>query len=468
MPENTYDLIVIGSGPGGYVAAIRGAQLGLKTALVEKDPVLGGTCLNVGCIPSKALLHSTEILHTLEHNAAASGITAKDIKTDIATLMKKKESVVKQLNGGVKTLVTKRKIDIVQGKARLGGNDHQVIVEGEKGGQTLKGKHILIATGSVPVELPFMKFDGETIVSSTEAIAFDKVPEKLVVIGAGAIGLEIGSVWSRLGSEVTVVELLPQISPNYDKDVSKLAERLLAKQGLKFELGAKVTGVKTEKGKSVLTAERDGKTLEFPADKILVAVGRKPFTAGLDLDKAGVQLDDKGRIKTDEHFRTTASGIYAIGDVIAGPMLAHKAEEEGVACVDHIAGKAAHVNYDLVPGVVYTEPEIAGVGLGEDAAKEKGIKVNVGKFPFIANGRAIATDATDGFVKVIADAETDRLLGVQIIGHNASEMIATAVAHMEYSGSAEDWARTIHAHPTLSESMKEAAMAVSKSSIHSL
>ncbi len=464
----TYDLIVIGSGPGGYVAAIRAAQLGLKTALVEKDPVLGGTCLNVGCIPSKALLHSTEMVHFFKHDAAAHGISTQELKTDIPTLMKKKEAVVKQLNNGVKTLVSKRKIDIVQGKARLGGNDHKVIVESEKGGQTLEGKNVLIATGSVPIELPFMKFDGKTVVSSTEAIAFEQVPEQLVVVGAGAIGLEIGSVWSRLGSEVTVVELLPQICPNYDQDVSKLAQRLLTKQGMKFELGAKVTGVKDGKGKPVLTAEKDGKTLEFPADKILVAVGRKPNTAGLDVDKAGVELDDKGRIKTDEHFRTTAAGIYAIGDVIAGPMLAHKAEEEGVACVEMIAGKSGHVNYDLVPAVVYTEPEIAAVGLGEDAAKEKGIKVNIGKFPFIANGRAIATDATDGFVKVIADAETDRLLGVQIIGRSASELIGTASAHMEYSGSAEDWARTMHAHPTLSESMKEAAMAVSKSSIHSL
>ncbi|MDP0497045.1 MAG: dihydrolipoyl dehydrogenase [Verrucomicrobiota bacterium JB024] len=462
-----YDLIVIGGGPGGYVAAIRAAQLGLKTALVEKDPTLGGTCLNVGCIPSKALLHSTEMVHFFQHDAAAHGISAKEFKTDIAALMKKKEAVVKQLNQGVKTLVTKRKIDVVQGLASLAGSG-KVLVKTDKGEQTLEAKHIILATGSVPVELPFMKFDGQTVVSSTEAIAFDSVPEKLVVIGAGAIGLEIGSVWARLGSEVTVVELLPQIAPTYDKDVSRLAERLFTKQGLKFELGAKVTGVKQDKGKAVLTAERDGKKLEFPADKILVAVGRKPFTEGLGLDKAGVELDDKRRIKTDAHFRTSAEGIYAIGDVIAGPMLAHKAEEEGVACVELIAGKAGHVNYDLVPGVVYTDPEIASVGLGEDAAKEKGLKVNVGKFPFMANGRAIATDATDGFVKVIADAETDRLLGVQIIGRNASEMIATACAHMEYSGSAEDWARTMHAHPTLSESMKEAAMAVSKSSIHSL
>ena len=467
MPENIYDLIVIGSGPGGYVAAIRAAQLGLKTALVEKDPTLGGTCLNVGCIPSKALLHSTEMVHFFQHDAAAHGISAKELKTDIATLMKKKEAVVKQLNQGVKTLVTKRKIDLVQGAGSLAGAG-KVTVKTDKGEQTLEAKHIILATGSVPVELPFMKFDGQTVVSSTEAIAFDSVPEKLVVIGAGAIGLEIGSVWARLGSDVTVVELLPQIAPTYDKDVSRLAERLLSKQGLKFELGAKVTGVKQDKGKAVLTAERDGKKLEFPADKILVAVGRKPFTEGLGLDKAGVELDDKRRIKTDDHFRTTAEGVYAIGDVIAGPMLAHKAEEEGVACVELIAGKAGHVNYDLVPGVVYTDPEIASVGLGEDAAREKGLKVNVGKFPFIANGRAIATDATDGFVKVVADAETDRLLGVQIIGRNASELIATACAHMEYSGSAEDWARTMHAHPTLAESMKEAAMAVSKSSIHSL
>ncbi len=463
----SYDLIVIGSGPGGYVAAIRGAQLGLKTALIEKDATLGGTCLNVGCIPSKALLHSTEMVHFFKDKSAAHGITAKGLDIDLATLMKKKDAVVEQLTGGVQMLTSKRGIDIVQGVGRLAG-EGKVMVKGDKGEQTLTAKNILIATGSSSVELPFMKFDGKTVVSSTEAIAFDKVPDKLVVVGAGAIGLELGSVWARLGSDVTVVELLPQVAPQNDKDVAKLAQRLLTKQGMKFELGTKVTGVKTTKGKTALTAEKNGKELEFPADKILVSVGRKPNTTGLDADKAGVELDDKGRIKVDEHFRTTASGIYAIGDVIAGPMLAHKAEEEGIACVEMIAGKAGHVNYDVIPNVIYTEPEIAAVGMGEDAAKDQKLDVKVGKFPFIANGRAIAVDATDGFVKIIADAKTDRLLGVQIIGHGASEMIATAVTHMEYSGSAEDWARTVHAHPTMSEAMKEAALAVSKSAIHAL
>lgn len=462
-----YDLIVIGSGPGGYVAAIRAAQLGLKTALVEKYPTLGGTCLNVGCIPSKALLHSTEMVHFLHDKAAAHGIKTGKVEVDIPTLMQKKDAVVDQLTGGVKLLTTKRGIDIVHGLGSLAGGG-KIVVKNGKNEQTLSAKHILIATGSSTVELPFMKFDDETIVSSTGALAFDQVPEKLVVVGAGAIGLELGSVWARLGSDVTVVELLPQIAPTFDKDVSKLAQRLFTKQGLKFELGAKVTGVKSTKDKHVLTAEKGGKALAFPADKILVSVGRKPNTEGLDAAKAGVELDEKGRVKINEHFRTTAPGIYAIGDVVTGPMLAHKAEEEGVACVELIAGKAGHVNHDIIPNVIYTEPEIASVGIGEDEAKAQKLAVNVGKFPLAANGRAIATDATDGFVKVIADAKTDRLLGVQIIAKGASELIATAVAHMEYSGSAEDWARTIHAHPTLSESLKEAALAVSKESIHSL
>jgi len=460
-----YDLLIIGSGPGGYVAAFRGAQLGLKTALVEKDPYLGGTCLNVGCIPSKALLHSTEIYHFVQERGEAHGIKTGKLSPDIPALMKRKDAVVQQLNGGIEQLAKKREVDVLHGLGSF-TEDGKVNVEGEKGGQTVSAKHIIIATGSVPVELPFMKFDGKTIVSSDEAIAFDKVPKKLVVVGGGAIGLELGSVWARLGSEVTVVELLPQIAPTFDQDVSKMAQRFFKKQGLQFELGAKVTGTKKEGRKLYLTAERKDEELSFEADKILVCVGRKPTTEGLACDRAGVELDEKGRVKIDAHFRTSAPNIYAIGDVVAGPMLAHKAEEEGVACVEMIAGKGGHVNYEVIPNVIYTEPEIASVGIGEDQAKEDKIAVNVGKFPLAANGRAIATDATDGFIKVIADQKTDRILGVQIIAKNASELIASAVTHMEYGGSAEDLGRTIHAHPTLSESLKEAGLAANKMAIH--
>lgn len=463
-----FDLIVIGAGPGGYVAAIRGAQLGLKVALIEKRNTLGGTCLNVGCIPSKALLHSTELYHTLTSRGAAHGIKTGKIEVDIAALMQRKTAVVDQLCGGVAQLVKARKITVYTGSGALeGGNKVSVTAEdGNK--EALTGKHILLASGSLPTELPFLKFDGKTVVSSNEAIAFDKAPKNLVVIGAGAIGLELGSVWARLGSKVTVIEFLPRVAPTFDADISKLAERIFKRQGIDFALGTKVTGLKKSGKKIFVTAEKDGKELEFEADKVLVAVGRRPYTDGLGLDKAGVKLDERGRIEIDNQFRTSASGIYAIGDVVKGAMLAHKAEEEAVAVVELIAGKAGHVNYDAIAGIVYTSPEIASVGLGEDAAKEKGIEITVGKFPFAANGRAIANDATDGLVKVIADKKTDRLLGVQIIGAGAGELIAEAVAHLEYGGSAEDIARTVHAHPTLSEALKEAALAVSKSAIHAL
>jgi len=464
---NKYDLLVIGSGPGGYVAAFRGAQLGLKTVLVEKDPTLGGTCLNVGCIPSKALLHSTEIYHFVQAHGEAHGIKTGKLTPDIPALMKRKEAVVQQLNGGIDQLAKARKVDVLHGLGSF-TEDGQVKVTGEKGEQTVVADHVIIATGSVPIELPFMKFDGKTIVSSDEAIAFDKVPKKLVVVGGGAIGLELGSVWARLGSEVTIVEMLPVIAPTFDRDVSKIAQRFFKKQGLAFELGTRVTGTKKEGRKTFLTTEREGEERSLEADKILVCVGRKPTTQGLGCDRAGVKLDDKGRVEIDDCFRTSAKNIYAIGDVVKGPMLAHKAEEEGVACVEMIAGKGGHVNYEVIPNVIYTEPEIASVGIGEDQAREDKIAVNVGKFPLAANGRAIATDATDGFVKVVADRETDRILGVQIVAKNASELIASAVTHLEYGGSAEDLGRTIHAHPTMSESLKEAGLAVNKMAIHSL
>jgi len=469
MPDLPFDLVVIGAGPGGYVAAIRAAQLGLRTAVVEKDASLGGTCLNIGCIPSKALLTSTELYYELANHGAAHGIKTGKISADIPALMKRKTEVVSKLTGGVKVLLEKRNVTIVQGVGKLGPGGKGVEVKKADGNiQKLETKNILIATGSSAVELPFMKFDGKTIVSSDQGIAFEEVPGKLVVIGAGAIGLELGSVWARLGSEVTVVELLPRVAATFDEDISRVAQRVFTKQGIKFELGAKVTGVTLDKGQATLTAERDGQKLQFPADKILVAVGRRPNTAGLGAAEAGLTLDKAGRVIVDDHFQSNLPGVYAIGDVIVGPMLAHKAEEEGIACVELLAGKAGHVNYAAIPSIVYTEPEIASVGLGETEAKAKGIAVKVGKFNMAANGRALAAGAPDGFVKIIADPKTDRVLGAQIIAHNASEMIASITPHLEYGGSAEDIARTVTAHPTLAEAIKEAALAVDGRPIHAI
>lgn len=465
----SFDLIVIGAGPGGYVAAIKAAQLGLKTALVEKDPFLGGTCLNVGCIPSKALLHSTEVFHTAKNSTGQGILGGENLGFDVAAMLKNKISVTERLRTGVHTLVTKRGITLITGTASLAGEGKVSVRQTDGAAKEISAKHILIASGSVPVELPFLPFDGEKIISSTDALNLPAAPGRLVIVGAGAIGLELGSVWSRLGSQVTIVEMLPTIGgPGFDQDSSKLAERSFKKQGISFELQTKVTGFRQEKDHVVLLAEKNGKPLEFPADKILVAVGRRAHTTGLGAKETGLQLDERGRIVTDAHFRTNLSGVYAIGDVIAGPMLAHKAEEEAVACVELIAGKAGHVNYDVIPGVVYTSPELANVGLSEAEAKKRGFEVKVGKFNVMANGRAIASDATEGAVKIVADAKTDRLLGAQIICHNASEMIATIVAHLEYGGSAEDIARSCFAHPTISESIKEAAMAVDKAGIHSL
>ncbi|MBI2815199.1 MAG: dihydrolipoyl dehydrogenase [Opitutae bacterium] len=463
MSSQSFDLIVIGAGPGGYVCAFRAAQLGLKVALLEKRATLGGTCLNVGCIPSKALLHSSEHVAFARTHAAAHGIRFGSVEIDLATMLKRKDEVVAKNTGGLTLLAKGRKVTVVTGEAAF-TSPSTLAVKGGQGTTELTAKNIVIATGSAPVELPFMKFDGSTIVSSDHAIAFPTVPKKLVVVGGGAIGLELGSVWSRLGSEVTVVEFLPKIIATYDDDIVRNFTRLLQKQGLKIEVGAKVTGF----ARGVLTAERDGTVLEFSADKVLVSVGRRPYTDGLALDRAGVQLDDKKRVKVDDHLRTTVKNIWAIGDVVAGPMLAHKAEEDGAAVAEWIAGKAGHINWDLVPAIVYTHPEVASVGLGEDAAKAAGRAVNVGKFNFAANGRAIAADATDGFVKIIADAKTDRILGAQILGANAGELISEVVTHMEYGGSAEDLGRTIHAHPTMSEAIKEAGLAVSKSAIHGM
>lgn len=459
----SFDLLVIGAGPGGYVCAFRAAQLGLKVALVDKRSTLGGTCLNVGCIPSKALLHSSEQFVFARDHAAAHGIATGQVSIDVAALMKKKDAVVTKLVGGVAALAKARKVTVLTGEAAFASPG---VIAVTHAGKTIEvtARNVVIATGSAPVALPGLPFDGRTVVSSDDAIAFDHVPGKLVVVGGGAIGLELGSVWARLGSVVTVVEFLPKIIATYDDDIVRQFSRSLQKQGLKIETGAKVTGF----ADGTLTAERGDEKLSFAADKVLVSVGRRPFTDGLGLANAGVALDDKKRIKVDARLRTNISGIWAIGDVVAGPMLAHKAEEDGMAVAEWIAGKAGHVNWDLVPAIVYTDPEVASVGLGEDAAKAAGRAVRVGKFNFAANGRAIAADATDGFVKVIADEKTDRILGAQILGRGAGELISEVVTHMEYGGSAEDLGRTIHAHPTMSEAVKEAGLAVSKSAIHAL
>jgi dihydrolipoamide dehydrogenase len=466
MRENSFDVVVIGSGPGGYVAAIRASQLGLKTALVEKGN-LGGTCLNVGCIPSKALLHSTEMLHFAEKKAKKHGIKIEGLSFDLQTMMSRKTTVVDTLKNGVQMLVTKKGGTIFHGLGVI-ENANTVTVKQDGGDTTLTTKNIIIATGSSPIELPFLPYDGEKVVSSDQAIAFDSVPEELAVIGASAIGLELGSVWARLGSKVTVIEYLPKIAPTYDDDISKLAERIFKRQGLSFHTATKVTGADTTGSKVVLNAEKNDKEITIAADKVLVAVGRKANSEGTGLEAVGIKLDERGRIPINEHFKTSTPGIYAIGDVVAGPMLAHKAEEEGVAVAEIIAGKAGHVNYDVIPGVIYTAPEIASVGISEQQAKEQGLEVNTGSFNLSANGRAIASDVTEGMVKVIADAKTDRLLGVQILAHGASELIAAAVTHMEYGGSSEDLARTIHAHPTISESIKEAALAADGRVIHSI
>lgn len=466
--KQEFDLTVIGSGPGGYVAAIRAAQLGLKTALIEKDPYLGGTCLNVGCIPSKALLHSTEQLAFAQHQASAHGIRFEGVSMDLDVLQDRRKSVVEFMRGGVKQFVQGRKIEHIQGHASLTAPGKIRVFQKEEA-LDIHTRYTLIATGSAPVSLPFLPMDGEHIVSSTEALAFKEVPESLIVVGAGAIGLELGSVWNRLGSKVTVVEFLPRIAAGNDEDLARAAERIFKKQGLNILTDTRITeGVIAGEVVS-LRAEKDGTELMLEASKVLVAVGRKAYTEDLGLDTVGIELDERGRIPTNSHFETRVSGIFAIGDVIAGPMLAHKAEEEGVAVAEYLATGHGHVAHDLIPGVIYTDPELASVGLTEAAAREQhGDDIRVGKFNVGANGRAIASDHAHGMVKIIAHAKTDRILGVHILAHQASEMIASAVAHMEYGGSAEDLARTVHAHPTISESIKEAALAVDGRAIHAL
>jgi dihydrolipoamide dehydrogenase len=461
-----FDLVVIGAGPGGYVAAIRAAQLGMKVACVDRRVALGGTCLNVGCIPSKALLDSSEAYAQAKSHLAVHGVEVGDVKLDLKRMLERKNRIVKGLTDGVAFLFKKNKVTFVQGSARLVGPG-KVNVKGDKASTALEAKAVLLATGSEPASLPALPFDGVGIVSSTEALAFEKVPAHLIVVGGGYIGLELGSVWARLGAKVTVVEFLPRILALGDGEIAGLLHKSLSKQGLKFHVETKVVGASSQGGNVIVTAQSKAETVTFQGDKVLVAVGRRPYTAGLGLEEAGVAVDAKtGRVPVDESFRTNVAGVYAIGDLVEGPMLAHKAEDEGTACVEMLAGKRAHVDYGTIPSVIYTWPEVASVGLTEEQVKERGVAYRVGKFPFAANGRARCMDETEGLVKVIADARTDRVLGVHIFGPRASDLIAEAVLAMEYAASAEDIARTCHAHPTLSEAVREAALAVDGRAIH--
>ncbi|WP_296739221.1 dihydrolipoyl dehydrogenase [Mesorhizobium sp.] len=465
-----YDVVIIGSGPGGYVCAIKAAQLGLKTAVIEKNPTFGGTCLNIGCIPSKALLYASEMFAEAGHAFDTLGVEVGAPKLNLKKMMAHKDATVASNVNGVAFLFKKNKIDSFRGTGKVVGAG-KVSVTGEDGKvEEIETKNIVIATGSDVAGIPGVKvdFDEKVIVSSTGALSLAKVPAHLVVVGGGVIGLELGSVWARLGAKVTVVEFLDTILGGMDGEVSKQFQRLLSKQGFEFKLGAKVTGVaKAKKGASVTFEPVKGGAAEtIEADVVLVSTGRRPYADGLGLKEAGVEMDERGRVKTDAHLRTNVPGIYAIGDVIAGPMLAHKAEDEGVAVAETIAGQAGHVNYDVIPSVVYTSPEIASVGKTEEELKKAGIEYKVGKFPFSANGRARAMLHTDGFVKILADKRTDRVLGVHIVGFGAGEMIHEAAVLMEFGGSSEDLARTCHAHPTMSEAVKEAALATFFKPIH--
>ncbi len=457
-----FDVVIIGSGPGGYVGAIRSAQLGLKTAVVEKDDTFGGTCLNIGCIPSKALLDSSEHFHQAQHDFETHGIDVSGVKLNLSNMMKRKDKVVSELTGGVKYLFDKNKITTFKGTGKI-LEPGKVEVSGEKK-QVIEAKNIVIATGSVPVELPFLKFNGENIISSTEALKLDKVPKHMIVVGGGAIGLEMGSVWMRLGAKVTVIEFADKICGPMDKQISKDLLKILKKQGMEFMLSTKVTGGEALKTKVKLEYEslKDGEKGQIEGDQVLVAVGRKAFIDGLGLKECGVEFNDRDQVVVDEHFKTNVDGIYAIGDVVGGAMLAHKAEEEGVALMEHLAGNYGHVNYNTNPWVIYTWPEVAGVGKTEEELKEAGIEYSSGSFPFSANGRAKAMNSTDGKVKILADKKTDKVLGVHIVGPRASDMIAEAVVAMEMGASSEDIALSFHAHPTLAEVMREAALAVSK------
>jgi dihydrolipoamide dehydrogenase len=464
MAGTFYDLVVIGGGPGGYVAAIRAAQLGMSVACVDKRSALGGTCLNVGCIPSKALLQSSEKFVEASHEMAAHGVAVSGVELDLKTMLGRKDKVVDGLTKGIGFLFKKNKVEQIVGVATLKGKGEVEIapVDGKGERKTVSAKRILIATGSESTPLPGVEVDEKQIVSSTGALSLPQVPGHLVVVGGGYIGLEMGSVWGRLGAKVTVVELLDRILPAMDSDVAAEMGRILKKQGMEFRLGAKVTGAKTAKSGVTLTVEpaKGGAVEEIACDVVLVAIGRRPYTDGLGLDEIGVERDNRGFIKVDGKFRTSVDGVYAIGDVIPGPMLAHKAMDEGHICAEMMAGQAGHIDYNTVPGVVYTAPEAASVGKTEDQLRQDGVKLRIGKFPFMANSRARASGLdTSGFVKIIADAETDRVLGAHIVGPDAGTMIAELALAMEFSASAEDVARTCHAHPTLNESVKEAASA---------
>ncbi len=468
MSEQSFDVVVIGAGPGGYIAAIRASQLGLKVACVEKDKTLGGTCLNVGCIPSKALLHASEVYEHTSHGIAQFGVRVENVSFDLAAMMAHKSGVVKSNTDGIAYLFKKNKVAHFVGRGVIAAPGMVEVTAVDGAVTKITAKHIVIATGSTPASLPGVVIDEDRVVSSTGALALPKVPKHLVVIGAGYIGLELGSVWRRLGAKVTVVEFLDRITPGMDGEVAKHFDRVLRKQGMEIMTSRKVVEVKAQKTSAMVIVEpvKGGDRQEIRCDVVLVSVGRKPLTEGLGLDKVGVKLDERGRVAVNDRFETNVKGIYAVGDVIRGPMLAHKAEEEGVAVAEIIAGHKGHVNYDVIPGVVYTNPEVASVGKTEEELKAANIAYNIGKFPFLANGRAKANGDTEGFVKILADAKTDKVLGVHIIGAMAGTMIAEAALAMAFGASAEDIALTCHAHPTHPEAMKEAALAVHKRTLN--
>ena len=461
-----FQAVVIGGGPGGYVCAIRLAQLGIKTACIESRGTLGGTCLNIGCIPSKSLLNLSEEFHKAK-NLSSKGIEIGEVKLNLSKMMKSKDKAVTILTKGVEFLLKKNKVTYFKGTGSF-KTKNEILIKDEKKETLIEADKVIVATGSVPVSLPNIEFDEEVIVSSTGALKLEKVPNKMVVVGGGYIGLEMGSVWSRLGAEVHVIEFLDHITPGMDKEVSSEFMKILKKQGINFHMEHKVEKIEKKKlGATILTKDKNGNKKNFECDVVLISVGRKPNTDGLNLEKIDIELDDKKRIKTDKSFKTNLDNVYAIGDVISGPMLAHKAEDEGIAVAENIAGQHGHVNYDTIPGVVYTKPEVASIGKTEEQLKEKNIKYKIGKFSFMANSRAKAIDDAEGFVKILADEKTDKVLGAHLIGPHAGELIAEIGIAMEFGASSEDIARTCHAHPTFSEAVKEAALSVEKRAIHS-
>ncbi|UOE42009.1 dihydrolipoyl dehydrogenase [Chryseobacterium suipulveris] len=463
-----FDVTIIGSGPGGYVAAIRAAQLGFKTAIIEKYPVMGGTCLNVGCIPSKAMLDSSEHFENAKHNFANHGIIIDEPKADLARMVERKNEVVDQTTKGIKFLMDKNKVTVFEGVGSFESPTQVKVTKNDGSSEVIDSKYVIIATGSKPSNLPFITLDKERIITSTEALKLKEIPKKLLVIGGGVIGLELGSVYLRLGAEVTVIEFMDKIIPGMDGALSKELQKVLKKQGMKFELSTAVSAVERNGDSVKVTAKnKKGDEVTFEGDYCLVSVGRKPYTEGLSLEKAGVDLDERGRVKVNEHLQTNVANIYAIGDVVQGAMLAHKASEEGVLVVEQLAGQKPHINYNLIPGVVYTWPEVAGVGKTEEQLKAEGVAIKVGNFPMRALGRSRASGDLDGFIKIIADEKTDEVLGVHMIGARAADMIAAAVTAMEFRASAEDIARMSHAHPTFAEAIKEAALdATGKIAIH--